>query len=386
MEVSTAVLAEEIEIGLEDSAPSVAGLRARCAVILNKLPLTCRSLLAAARSDPRFEALLFYERTRLGVGLSGHFLEGLPAGLPLFAGQTGMVINDDGLRRLCLRDVLADRSRTLSNLEKQKNGNARFIQLAAENTLTDLPPGLPNRVHIFVSRTRAICQGLVRVKPDKEFSQCRNVECSRRFYIGKPSESKVPPPSESKTEDYWLAAAGEPAQTCEMRSFCCWACSQQWSAQLKEALPPNDDDDLVVDVGCKKEGRFRVSEALRRVRKRNEKVARVLRGFEKEGRRFPALSVKDIVIEKQRRIRMLNVDMGLLYAASVVADSVTLSRGKMLPATVEAWRECPLYYARAVRAVGKIYQKHASKTHVISNTLIKDSFLAELKSKAHKLF
>jgi hypothetical protein len=385
IEIATAVLSDAIAAGLEESSPHTTYIRARCAIILNKLPLTSRALLDAARADPRFGPLLFYERTRLGVAHSGHFLEGLPAGLPLFSGERGMEMPAADLANLHLRDVLADKARTVANLEKMQTGSARMQGLLRNNLLSDLPPGLPGRVHIFVSRMRAVCQGLAAVKPASEFAQCKNCECSRLFYVGSPQAAR--PPAEAggdaaECAAYWVQAAGVGKARCSQRQFCTWACCEQWQWQMRQALPPDDEGALAADVGCRKEGRFRVSEALRMVTRRNEAIGRSFRAIQKERRAFPALSGKDLAAERRRRVRMLNVDLGLLFAASIVADSSALSKGKVLPATTEGWRTRPLFYARALREIGKLYARHHEGSAVVASALHGDPFLMQVKAKA----
>ena len=75
-----------------------------------------------------------------------------------------------------------------------------------------------------------------------------------------------------------------------------------------------------------------------------------------------------------------------LYAASVVADSKTLSANKVLPGASENWRSRPGFYAKAVREVGKIYDKYHKGGNVISNMLVHEPFLVKLKEKSTKVF
>ena len=96
----------------------------------------------------------------MGAAKSGHFLEALPPGLPLFSGHTEVELKDEDLRKLKLRDVVADRIRTVVNLENLENKNERLQGLIRDYTLPDVAPNLPGRVHVFISRMRAICQGL----------------------------------------------------------------------------------------------------------------------------------------------------------------------------------------------------------------------------------
>ena len=88
MQNAVQFLCDSVDIGEAGMSehPQVLRRQARnwIAAMLNKLPVTCQTLKATAKTDPRYAAVLYYERTRLGASSSGHFLEGLPAGLSLF--------------------------------------------------------------------------------------------------------------------------------------------------------------------------------------------------------------------------------------------------------------------------------------------------------------
>lgn len=386
IETSIQQLCDWINAG-ESNATIASFERTYCAAMLNKLPLTCKALSEKATQDERFAALLFYERTRLGAPNSGHFLEGLAGGLPLFTGHVTIQLPDDDLRKLRLRDVIADRIRTVANLENLSNDSAKLAELTAANKINDLPPGLPGRVHIFVARMRAICQGLKRVKTNSDFAQCQNRECNRAFYIGQPLETWQEYSAHKKEMDYWELAAGASCIKCEQRSFCTWSCCEQWKWQLSSALPPVDRPTMEVDMECRKGGRARVSEALRLALKRNDSASRHMRYVAKGRRTFPAVSKGDIERERKRRVKMYNVDTGLLYAASLLADSATLSTGRILPGLSEGWRSRPMFYTRALREVGKLYAaKHVAKDSIICGTYMDEPFLHKLNNKKKGLF
>ena len=360
--------------------------------MLNKLPITCQQLCGVARGDTRYSAVMFYERTRLGAAASGHFLEALPPGLPLFAGHTAVTLQDADLRKLRLRDVVSDRIKTVSNLEALANKTDRLKQLITDHTLPDLPAGLPGRVHVFVARMRAICQGLRRVKPEAHFKQCRNCECRRIFYCGATNESggeqagAPSPVAGANDQAYWDLVAGGPLVAHEQSEFCTWSCCRQWRRQLSDALPSDDVKEMVADRNCRKEGRARVPEALRACGKRNERAARHLRTIEKECRTFTALSKQELTKQRARRVRALNIDIGLLFAASVVADSKALSANRVLPGASENWRTRHAWYAKAVTEVGKIYDRYHKCGKVVANLLIHEPFLSKLKERASRVF
>ncbi len=379
VDASLETLNESVGVGEQGLSESGRKLRGDCVSLLNSLPVTCRGLHTRARQDPRFAALMFYERTRLGAAGSGHFLEGLCPGLPLFLGATPQVLPDENIERLRLRDVLADRMSTIGCLEKLENGTNRMMDLESNNYLSDLPGGLPARVHVFFARMRAVCQGLSRVKPETSFVQCANHECCRRFYIGGPLEtSQAGIMRDEAPDDYWSLVAGTPPVRCAPREFCSCACAQQWLWQRDSAFPAIDDS----EARCRKDGRARVGEAFRLAMRRNEVIGRHLRGIEKEKRRFPALGAESFKKQRDRFVRQLNVDVGLLHAGAVLAESRVASTNKVLPGAVQGWRSRPFFYARAIKEASKIYDvKHKSKT-VVCNTLIQEPFLERLRERA----
>jgi hypothetical protein len=363
------------------------------AAMLNKLPLTCKAMRDKTRGDARYTAIMFYERTRLGAANSGHFLEGLGAGLPLFSGETAVALREQDLRNLKLRSVVADRIRTVDNLEELANGGEKLQGLVRDFTLTDIPPGVPPRVHVFLSRMRAICQGLQRVKPATHFKQCRNCECMRCFYAGAPNETvagssaaAVPTLSDGATGQYWDMVAGGAEVEFQQGEFCTWSCYVQWKTQLGHALPDVAEGEMVCDNGCRSSGRARVGEALRLCSKRNERASRHLRTIKKEHRVFPALGATEMRKQLQRRIRMLNVDLGLLYSASVLAQSSTMTKNRVLAGASEGWRSRPLFYAKAVKEVIKLYAKHHTGGNVIANMHVYEPFLNKLKERALRIF
>jgi hypothetical protein len=138
----------------------------------------------------------------------------------------------------------------------------------------------------------------------------------------------------------------------------------------------------------KKAGRARVGEALRFAIKRNELAARELRALRSSHKMAAAKAVSEMAIAMwfRRTIRCLNVDLGLLYAASKLADSQSLSAGKVLPGVVDGWRGRMLFVAKAARDVGTLYDRTFKSTRIISNLLTEERFLEKLNDRALAIF
>lgn len=388
---SVQMLCDYIDAG---SVEATRRQRNMCVSMLNKLPVTCSVLRTAASGDLRYSSILFYERTRLGAACSGHFLEGLPQNLSMFDGPTRVALKDSDLEKLKLKDVVADRVKTVSNLESLKNDEHRLVSLIEDYKLNDVASGIPGRVHVFLARMRAICQGLRRLKPADQTKQCHNRECCRPFYCGSRNEvSAVEATAEDlfgetmqqPEDDYWVLAAGGQQQIDRQSEFCTWACYQQWDRQLHQALPDSSEAFLVADYQSRKTGRARVSEALRQICKRNEQASRHLRVIQKDRQEFTAVSSEELREHRKRRVRALNVDLGLVYAASLLAESKSLSSGKVLAGSVEGWRRRALFYAKPLKEIGKLYDRTHKGQSVISNMHVSEAFLERVRVKATRL-
>lgn len=358
--------------------------------LLQSLPICCGGLAAHVAADPRYVVLVAYERTRLGgAARSGYFLDGIGRGLSLFSGPTPVVLQPATLRHLTYREVLADRVNTIERLERL---NAKDLTLLEhEHHLDDLPARLPARLHIFVSRARAVAQGLERVKPAAQFKACANRRCGRRFftcpYVGGDTSRAAPQRAAGAAEpSYWALLSTTDKPEHPPRRFCTQGCYNEWCAQLRDAAPPDHIAFLEADRKCRTTGRARVAEALRHCVKRNEEAARRMRAIEKQRKRFPAIAREEVALQRRARIRLLNLDLGLVYAAAIIAESRTLSTGKVLPAAVENWRSRARFYAAAVRAVEQIYDRHHRNDAIVSNTLGHWPFLAKLRDRAPTIF
>ena len=413
--VQTAVqqLCEFLERGNGELEPMEREMRQLLVTLLNKLPFVCRSLIADATADVRFVYVMFYERVRMGASGSGFFLEAVGRGLPLLTGHAPVVLPQAQVRATTYGQVIQDRVATIARLECSGMRGTRLATLVAQHRLNDVPAAVPGRVQIFVSRARSLAQGLVAAKPASCFAQCRNRACNRRFFLSTlhgvgddggggadvdgaadapagaaasaPAPPPPPPPLTSEPSYWELANTASPLLHLPA-SFCTWSCSQEWLSQLRAAVPTDEPDALAADEHAARSGRARVTEGLRLVVKRNEQEARKLRAIDKERRRFPAVSGRELRAERVRRVRSLNIDLGVLYAASVVAESQSLSAGKVLPAASRGWRSRPRFYAAAVRRVAEIYDKHHRGDAIISNVLGHWPFLVKLRERAGKIF
>lgn len=389
-------LSDMIQLGELGVEPEIMHLRRSYFSIVHNLPVVCRSIHAEAKRHVAFEYMLFYERVRLGVASAYFFLDGVPSGVHLFVGPTTLQLPLDDIRKLKLRDVVADRLQVVAKMEAMAPSEERKIALIARHT-AGLPAQVPGPARFLVARSRAIFQGLRTTKGADTFTHCANCNCNRFFYHGEPTESWAnaavstvalggDDEEEHDSVEYWKQTAGSPIDmVSDVRRFCSQACARQHAHHLR-ILMPDSVVDLDADDGAKKSGRARVTESFKMALKRNEVAARALRTMRIT--HFPnlAVSMNELEMHRQKRIRALNVDLGLLYAASVIAESASMSNGRILPGQRMYWRDDAVYYAKALAAISKVYTKSARKEGIVSSILTMPKYLTHLQTIAHKLF
>ena len=167
----------------EASDPKIAEFR-RCLVsIIHNIPITCRYIHSEAKSYESFEYILFYERVRTGISSPYFFLDGVPSGVLLFTGETSLELPNRDIKKLKLRDVVADRLSVVGKMESMKADAERKVELTSQHT-AGLPAQVPGPVRFLVARTRAVLRGLRATKKQDIFHYCDNTNCCRMFYAG----------------------------------------------------------------------------------------------------------------------------------------------------------------------------------------------------------
>ena len=398
IENSITLLCEMITVGeAADTKPNIE--MRRCLVtVVHSLPICCRDLLAEAKQHDSWEPVLFYERIRVGISSKSYFLEGVPTSIALFAGPSGLSLageEEEKLAKLKMKDVLADRTHSVALLESYRPATPRKKELIRKYHPEDLPASVPGPVRVLIARQRSLCKGMRQRKDGSHFTHCCNCNCNRIFYIGAPNEcwgvaststvGGLDDEEDSNSEKYWeMAACDSSIDTPSMLRFCSSTCSDEYYHHLSIMMP---DYGIVLDADneAKKHGRKRVAESFRLALKRNEKAARALRTLRSSRPRNLALTPEELNVHIQRRITMLNVDLGVLYAASKIAESETLSKGRLLPGQCLYWRDDPAYYRKILAGVSRIYMTKKRKEGIVSSLLTMPRFLEEVEARAYKL-
>lgn len=390
-------LCEMIDRGEVDMSATQMGLRARFFTLLHTIPMTCRTLLHKAKEHEAFEYVLYYERVRTGVASCQYFLDSVPAGVQLLVGNTTGQLADEALGQMKRADAIADRIQTVRRMERVPQTSQVKSRLAAFHT-AELSANVPGPARYLVSRTRAVFQGLRRVKRASLFENCANCNCRRLVYVGEPVESwsgavisastcgDAEEPTDS--DSYWRDAMGNPVgENPDTRRFCSRSCSKEHTTHFSR-LMPDFGLQLDADEGSARHGRARVSDAFRMALKRNETAARsmrTMRTMRTQSGYGCAVSASELKRHRKRRVRALNIDIGLLYAASIVAESNSLSRNKLLPGQCIYWRDNPLFYAKALKLVSKLYDTHGCRDAVISSMLTTPRFMEVVSARASRI-
>ena len=118
----------------------------------------------------------------------------------------------------------------------------------------------------------------------------------------------------------------------------------------------------------------------------DEAFGRALRTMRSSTRTDLAVDAREVERHRQKHITALNVDLGVLYAASVIAESSNLCAGKNLPGSQLYWRDEPWVYARPLAAAAKAYAKMRRKEGIVSSMVTMPKFLEYLHANAHRMF
>ena len=87
------------------------------------------------------------------------------------------------------------------------------------------------------------------------------------------------------------------------------------------------------------------------------------------------------------RTTALNVDASVLYAASMLAESATLSKGRRLPGSYPQWRSDVRLHSKVLHSILHIYNKQAKEGQSILTTLLtRPHYLQVVASRCVILF
>jgi len=216
------------------------------------------------------------------------------------------------------------------------------------------------------------------------FTQCQRVGCSRPAWITPPEPTYEDDDAPSEAE-YWKCCRDGRAPPPESSlpsdmSFCCHGCFKAASAEFKRFVK----FDIVTPPSQTRNGGATTPSRLYRTAiKRNADAARTMRTHEEvETKHYPSTMANRERMLTERKM-MLSVDLGLLYAASIVHElPLRLRPARPLPCR-EDWREHAGSYLNAICRVRDIYRQHSGP--VITRTG-NELWLRRLRDSALDIF
>jgi hypothetical protein len=217
------------------------------------------------------------------------------------------------------------------------------------------------------------------------FTQCQRVGCPRPAWITAPEPTDDNEDDVSGAAEYWKCCRDGRAPPPDSSlpsdmSFCCHGCYKAASAEFKRIVK----FDIVTPPSQTRNGGATTPSRLYRAAiKRNADVARTMRTHEEVStKHYPStMANRERMLTEQRM--MLSVDLGLLYAASIVHElPPRLRPARPLPCR-DDWRDHASSYLNAICRVREIYKKHSGP--VITRTG-NELWLRRLRDQALYIF
>ena len=379
-------LVEMLIVAIDEFHESTAEQEKRDAVAtaIRSLKCTSRANRSLLLADGRLHFYLFFYHTlNTNNALPRRFLDAT-FGVSLLTGSFGRGPSEtQRFAVLTPKDVLQDRlntARRLASLDVNE-----VLHRSSKYMPEDLPDGVGPRVSAFVGRSRFITQIRAQDQPGWVVTcglgscSCRFL-CSERGNVAGPSlvdlfgEQGVSSSEEEEDEEdvteapiasYWSQLSPRSLTALPRRTFCSLACSLAYEDEIRSAIPIRVSDAETHESFSSASGKVglaRIVASTRAAFKRNDAAARALRESMRDVRKRQAHNtVKPEIYNRihQNIIDVLNIDLGLLYAAASLAESPEACVNRQIPATIPGWREGDFKkFLRAIERVKSIYTQH----------------------------
>jgi len=371
---------------------------ARCWVgrMANAWPLVSPQAATVARQDPSYAVMVYYERVRCGKVQLDYFFDGMPSRVIAFGAPIKLELPAQQMSQLLYNDVVADRATTVEKVENAGPDSARRRKLAETlDGLSDVSNNVPLPVRLFLSRMRSMCHGLRASQPEARFRQCGNNQCKRLFYIGEGVSSQhVMRPSDKSglCNPYWEQCSPLPLYNGpNTYRFCSEICACQWQNDWYRMMPERDDlnwaDVLNPRKASSSKTDVRVHQAFDSAIERNRAVSHTIAKRRKKLKRSgSAITKVDFNREVDARVEMLNIDAGILYAATIFTRLPNRRASLALPGDRIDWRAQACDRNRnALIRVAQIYRQH-QQTCPIHELLDTPAFFRALKFRVTTIF
>lgn len=381
-------LIQYIERADDTPASDAGAMRDSYARFLHVAPVLCTSTRAelAPNASPAYAATIFYERVRCRIGESMHgcFLDGVPREVPLFGAPSPLTFSIETMRDLHAGDLIDDRRAMVAKLELMRGkGVAQLGTQLAQ--MSDVPINAPQRVRLFVARSRAMSTGARGARPPAEFTQCAHEKCARLFMrtgSADASENYCTRARAISDQHYWDEIHPLPRYAANGRRFCSRQCATQWWRGLRTLLLRSGADRIDVDAPPTEDvtPQRELDRALRRGSELNSAIVKAARG---KKRGAGAVSSADFAREVKARIVRHNVDLGLLYASALVAKVPAMANQMWMPGAFANWRNMAEFGARG-RASMRVYMQN-EETLPIHDVTELPPFLRAVKNNVRRL-
>lgn len=417
------ILLEKLRICIFDGC--VDEIRDHYANLLHNYAILNLESAEIVRKEPSFAPIIWYERVRmqklflntseglLPSGPIGFFLEGLPRGMPLFGAPVALELPVSKCRQLVVRDITDERSKTVTKLDTMSDP-ARLQGLADQlDSLPDLTVTVPQRVRLFVSRMRSLCNGIRASRNPTEFVQCKNQNCNRLFFKGPeeatwentteiracyqpgvtPSEFLDvslcdPRTADDNTNYYWSECGTIPDYNDALKRFCCSACCFEWRHQLNRCIPTGIEFDNEKQI--RRSGFNRIQSAFDAALKRNCEFDRKLneKSAKRARRKAKAVGADQVQNELDSRIDMMNIDLGVLYWSTLMSGCPENIYNRSLPGDRPGWRS-DSDHRIIVRTISMLYTEintgNTLRAVLITNMLKLPRFFSAIKTRSARL-
>lgn len=374
LQIAYETLVALLEASLLEGADELG--RGALARAVRVLPLVCVEAGTLARANPRAPLLLAVCDYLYFTGPRARYCDGLPLAVSPAHGP-----------QFDSNDFIIEGAQHPHELEtyfEQRDGWSDVLLLGQELLpwIPDLPTDLPERVLAFVARMRKEHTHM-RLHPqfDRFFTTCQRKGCTRPALIVAPKPKPQIALKTRSSYDYWqLCATGSATLNARRNprnmSFCCEGCfrvvDQEFCTKVDvladvesvEFLPRSSRRDGAAP-GAVTIGPCSVNRLYEAALLRNTKLDRRIR----QGLTAPPttqhypLTKADAETMQQQAIDAVNIDLGVLYAAAIVAKNAPRWRPASLPCATD-WRKRTNAYRNAVTRVRAIYKKYVDSKSV----------------------
>lgn len=202
---------------------------------------------------------------------------------------------------------------------------------------------------------------------------CFHNKCERTCWPMESSHSDDDLEEEAE-EQYWKAAGGHSYETrVRSLSFCSRECAGSCSTELRR-LYPSSTTLRQYDSAFGRSGKSSPSLALSRALSRNMWYAKLVK--KNRNASFLSLASSEVDNSEKHLIKMMNVDVGLLYVSTLVNDI----SGKTVAPSYANWRRKRISYLKPLCKVLAIYNRVARKDEtLLTSVFVVKAWLSALK-------